>query len=71
MQHEKPQTDFNFADELRRGLLYHQSAQLEKAQEIYSQILKIDPLHPDALNLSGLLALEDGNLARAEMLRPG
>jgi predicted O-linked N-acetylglucosamine transferase (SPINDLY family) len=67
MQTSSKQAGFNIADDLRRGLVYHQSGHLAKAQEIYRSILKIDPFHPDALNLAGLVALDSGDLERAGM----
>jgi len=68
MQAPLQQHKLNIADLLRRGLAYHRSGQYGNAQEVYSNILAIDSLHPDALNLSGLLALEAGDLERAELL---
>ena len=68
MQTSFQKSEIDIADELRRGCAYHQAAQYAKAREIYSKILKIEPLHPDALNLKGLLALEEGDLDRAEDL---
>ena len=68
MQAALPQHKFNIADLLRRGLAYHKSGRHENARQVYRNILAHDPLHPDALNLSGLLALEAGDPEHAEML---
>ena len=68
MQTSSHQPVINSVDELRRGLEYHQAAQFEKAREIYSKLLAIDPQHPDALHLLGVLELESGNLDNAENL---
>ena len=68
MQTSFRKSEIDITDELRRGCAYHQAAQYAKAREIYSKILKVEPFHPDALNLKGLLALEEGDLDRAEDL---
>lgn len=43
---------------LKHGLELHQSGQLQEALEEYELILKIDPLHFDALQLSGAIAAQ-------------
>ena len=48
------------ADLLVRGFGLHQKGDLIAAGEIYSQILKIQPTHFDALHLSGLIAAKNG-----------
>ena len=45
---------------LVKGFGLHQKGDLISAGEIYSQILKIQPLHFDALHLSGLIAAKSG-----------
>jgi len=55
----------NISEALRMALTYHQSGQLQKADSIYHQILKENPNHPDALNLSGLIAHQTGNNVKA------
>ncbi len=50
---------------LHEALKYHQSGQLQKAESLYLQILKENPDHPDALNLSGLIAHQTGNNVKA------
>lgn len=43
---------------LKHGLALHQSGRLQEALEEYERILKIDPLHFDALQLSGAIAAQ-------------
>ena len=39
---------------------HHQAGRLSQAEAIYQQILQVAPNHPDALHLSGLIALRGG-----------
>lgn len=55
----------NISEELQMALKLHQSGQFQKAESIYNQILKENPKHPDALNLSGLIAHQTGNNIKA------
>ena len=50
---------------LETALAHHQAERLNEAQLLYERILAIDPNHPDALNLSGLIALSRGDSSRA------
>ena len=43
-------------DLLTQGFGLHQKGDLVSAGKIYAQILKAEPLHFDALHLSGLIA---------------
>ena len=45
---------------LVKGFGLHQKGDLIAASEIYAQILKLQPLHFDALHLSGLIAAKSG-----------
>jgi len=47
--------------EFKKALQYHQSGQLQKAQEIYRKILEINPDHCDSLHLLGVIANQAGN----------
>ena len=40
---------------LKRGLDFHRSGQLSNAMQMYRQVLTINPRHPDAFHLSGLI----------------
>jgi tetratricopeptide (TPR) repeat protein len=45
-------------DLIRKGLAEQQAGRLSSAKTIYEQVLKIEPRHPDALNLLGIIALQ-------------
>jgi uncharacterized protein (TIGR02466 family) len=49
------------ASELDRAIRHHQAGELDAARAIYCRILDADPNHPDALNLSGVIAHQAGN----------
>ena len=49
----------------REGLALHQQGQWAQAQQIYQQILKIQPQHADTLHFMGMLARQTGNPAQA------
>jgi uncharacterized protein (TIGR02466 family) len=49
------------AGELDRALRLHQAGRLDAASAIYERILHADPNHPDALNLSGVIAHQTGD----------
>jgi predicted O-linked N-acetylglucosamine transferase (SPINDLY family) len=53
---------------LVKGFGLHQQGDLIAAGEIYAQILKIQPLHFDALHLSGLIAAQSNQLDFASQL---
>ena len=48
-------------DDLNRAIGHHQAGELDAADAIYRRILASDPHHPDALNLSGVVAHQTGN----------
>lgn len=50
---------------LREAIALHQAGILSGARATYEQILGIDPHHPDALHLLGLVAQQTGDLTRA------
>ncbi|TDJ14689.1 MAG: tetratricopeptide repeat protein [Gammaproteobacteria bacterium] len=54
------QTNF-VASELDRAIRHHQAGELDAARAIYRRILDADPNHPDALNLSGVIAHQAGD----------
>jgi protein O-GlcNAc transferase len=55
----------NLHEELKMGVQHHQANQLGRAQEIYAEILKIHPRHPEALHLLGLIAYQTGQSGKA------
>jgi len=50
---------------LQQALALHQGGQLAQAQALYDQVLQLQPENFDALHLSGLIALQSKNPARA------
>jgi predicted TPR repeat methyltransferase len=53
---------------LRDAVAAHQSGQLEKAQSIYAEILRLDELNPNALNLLGMIHHQQGRQEHAAEL---
>ena len=52
----------DISNALQMALKHHQAGQLKEAESFYHQILQENPNHPDALNLSGLIAHHTINL---------
>ena len=50
---------------LETGLQRHQAGDIAQARHLYEQALAIEPRHPDALHLLGVVALQSGNPAAA------
>ncbi len=50
---------------LQRALRHHEAGRLAEAEEMYRQILRVDPQQPDALHLLGVIALQVGKAAAA------
>jgi len=50
---------------LSEGLAHHQAGRLADAATLYAEILKAAPDNADALHLSGVIALQKGDYARA------
>ncbi|TAK91700.1 MAG: tetratricopeptide repeat protein [Burkholderiaceae bacterium] len=50
---------------LQEGLAHHQAGRLAQAEDLYRQILQVQPQHADALHLSGVLAYQRGDHAQA------
>lgn len=48
------------SEALAIGLRHHQEGRLQPAEQIYRRILAVEPEHPDALHLLGVLALQTG-----------
>lgn len=50
---------------LELAIGHHTAGRLNKAEELYRQVLQADPDHPQALHLLGVIALQGGDNARA------
>ena len=50
---------------LQRALKLHQAGQWPAAADLYAQVLRQQPRHPDALHLMGILHHQQGNPALA------
>jgi tetratricopeptide (TPR) repeat protein len=55
-------------DLIRKGWAEQQAGRSESAKSLYNQALRIDPRQPDALNLLGVLALQERDPERAAAL---
>ncbi|HSD61071.1 MAG TPA: tetratricopeptide repeat protein, partial [Burkholderiales bacterium] len=53
---------------LQSAIQLHTSGNLDQAAALYERVLGLDPRHPDALHLLGVVALRKGDPARAEKL---
>ncbi|CAH1385681.1 tetratricopeptide repeat protein [Candidatus Nitrotoga sp. M5] len=53
-------SDLSISQVIQVAREHHQAGRLSQAEAIYQQILQIVPNHPDALHLSGLIALRRG-----------
>ena len=56
---------------LQQAVALHQQGSLAQAQAVYDQVLRLQPLNFDALHLSGVLARQQGDPARALTLIRG
>lgn len=56
----------SWAEALAEALAHQKAGRLEQAGRIYLQVLEQDPENLDALHLTGMLALQRGDLCRAE-----
>ena len=52
-------------DLIRRGLELHRAGRLSESKSLYEQVLAIQPRHADALHLSGVVALQRGEIEHA------
>jgi tetratricopeptide (TPR) repeat protein len=62
---------FSVADALNQALTHHQQGRFREANQLYNEVLEQQANHPDALHLSGVLAMQTGNprLAVERILR--
>ena len=67
-QQNRLQADPDIASELNRAVTFHRSGEIEKAEAGYRTVLEIDPKHPDALHLMGIIASQQGNYETAVRL---
>lgn len=51
--------------ELKRAVDFHRSGDMDKAEAGYQTVLGIDPKHPDALHLMGIIASQKGDYEAA------
>lgn len=47
---------------LEQALGFHQAGRLQEAEQLYRQVLEVEPRHPEALHLLGVLAHHTGHL---------
>ena len=66
----EPATSARIQDTVRRAVALHQAGRLDEAEALYRQVRRVDPAHPDALNLLGVLVAQRGKPAEgAGMIR--
>ena len=53
-------------NKLQIAFSFHQKGDLDKAQELYEELLDLDPQQFDVLHLSGLIAYQKGHLKKAD-----
>ena len=53
---------------IRRGLVEYQAGRLQEAKRLYEQALAMEPRNPDAMNLLGIVKLQDRDARGAAML---
>ena len=57
--------EFNIDQSLKRGIAAHKSGRLDEAELCYQDILKFNPLNPDANHNMGVLKLSIGRIQEA------
>ena len=53
---------------LQQALEHHQNGRLNQAEQLYRQVLQVDPRQADALHLLGVLAQQAGKIDVAVQL---
>ncbi|CAB1064794.1 TPR domain protein, putative component of TonB system [Olavius sp. associated proteobacterium Delta 1] len=60
----------DITEELKRAVSYHQTGQLDLAEEMYVRLNQLQKLHPDPLHLLGVVAYQRGKIKPAvEMIQ--
>jgi len=63
------QIPIDIATEMKTAMQYHQAGRLHKADAIYRKVLSVEPNHPDALHMLGLVVHQvNKNDAAAELI---
>ncbi len=52
-------------ESLQEALKHHEAGELEKAEALYQEIIRVDPGHADALHLLGVAAHQKADHRRA------
>jgi len=53
------------SEKFRSALGFHESGELNRATELYGQVLRVDPCHADSLHLMGVAALQQSQQSKA------
>src|SRR5262245_3997571 len=53
------------AELLELGMNHHRAGRLDQAEQAYAQLRRVNPDHPDALHLLGVIAHQRGDAKRA------
>jgi predicted TPR repeat methyltransferase len=56
---------FDVNQAIQAGMSHHRAGRLQEAKAIYHKVLAIDPRHPDALQLLGMIAYQAGDHSQA------
>ncbi len=54
------------AERISRAVALHRAGQVDQAERLYQEVLRVERNHPDALHLLGAIALQRGDLRQAE-----
>ena len=57
----QPQAPSSIQELMASALTDHQAGRLDEAEQPYRQVLQLDPEHPDALHLLGVLSHQRGS----------
>jgi tetratricopeptide (TPR) repeat protein len=63
-----PENVHQVRETLAQGLAHHQSGDLAQADACYREVLRVEPDHPEALHLLGVVAQQNGDYIQAERL---